>query len=126
MLGREDGEVARILLVEDEVLVRELASEDLGDAGHEVVAAGDGERALEVLEADRRFDLLFTDIRMPGSVDGWELATQARRLIPGLKVIYSSGLSEKSDSVQPGDGILVKPYRPEELSALLDELLPAG
>ena len=118
--------MGRILLVEDEVLVREMVSEDLRDAGHEVIAASNGERALEILEADRRFDLLFTDIRMPGSVDGWQLATQSKRLIPGLKVIYSSGLSEKSDSIEPGDRILLKPYRPSELNELLDELLPPG
>ena len=61
------------------MLVRELAREDLSDAGFEVVDTPDGDRARAILEDDRRFDLLFTDIRMPSQLDGWALASEAKR-----------------------------------------------
>ncbi|GGD87526.1 hypothetical protein GCM10011515_03870 [Tsuneonella deserti] len=108
-------------MAEDEPLLRELAIEDLTDAGHEVVAARNGDSALEVLHGDRGFDILFTDIRMPGQLDGWALATEARRLVPALKVIYSSGLDESSEELGPDDRIIQKPYRLDALLALLGE-----
>ncbi len=116
--------MARILLAEDEVLVRELAFEDLSDAGFDVVAARDGESALAILQDDRAFDVLFTDIRMPGSVDGWQLAEEAKRLIPGLKAIYSTGLDDSDRQLDPGDRLLKKPYRLEDLLDLLRDLGP--
>jgi CheY-like chemotaxis protein len=112
----------RILLAEDEVLVRELAFEDLTDAGFEVVAARNGDAALAVLQDDRGFDLLFTDIRMPGMLDGWELAAEAKRLIPGLKVIYSTGLDETDNGLDATDRLIQKPYRLDALLAVIDEL----
>ena len=115
--------MARILLVEDEMLVRELAREDLSDAGHEVVDTPDGERALGILQDDRGFDLLFTDIRMPGQIDGWQLADEAKRLIPGLKVLYASGLDDGEGRVGEGEKLIGKPYRRE---ALLDCIAEIG
>lgn len=113
--------MARILLVEDEMLVRELALEDLTEAGFEVLPAGDGDQAMAILERDQAFDLLFTDIKMPSSIDGHELAKRAKRLIPDLKVIYASGLA---DVAAPGkdERYLPKPYRRDTLLALLAEL----
>lgn len=113
--------MAKIMLVEDEILVRELALEDLSDAGFEVSALGDGEKALETLRGDSSFDLLLTDIRMPGAIDGWQLADEARRLIPGIRVIYATGLGDADGDVRPEDGLLRKPYRTEELLAAVDE-----
>lgn len=114
--------IARILLAEDEVLVRELAFEDLTDAGFEVVAARNGDAALAVLQDDRNFDLPFTDIRMPGMLDGWELAVEAKRLVPQLKVIYSTGLDESDQGLDPTDRLIQKPYRLDDLLKLLEEL----
>ena len=114
--------MARILLVEDEPLLRELAFEDLSDAGFDVTCAKDGDQALAVLQDDRSFDLLFTDIRMPSDVDGWGLAAEAKRLIPGLRVIYASGLSDQDNELGPKDRYLPKPYRPAALFGLLAEL----
>lgn len=113
--------MARILLVEDEILVRELAFEDLCDAGFDVTATGDGEKALETLREDSSFDLLLTDIRMPGAIDGWRLADEARRLIPGIRVIYATGLGDAEGDVRPEDGLLRKPYRTEDLLAAIEE-----
>lgn len=114
--------MARILLAEDEVLVRELAIEDLTDAGFEVVAAHNGDAAIAILLDDREFDILFTDIRMPGMLDGWELAAEAKRLVPGLKVIYSTGLDESGEVLGPDDRLIQKPYRLDALLRLLAEL----
>ena len=112
----------RILVVEDEVLLRELAVEDLTDAGFEVVAACNGDAALTALQSDRSFDLLFTDISMPGTIDGWELAMAARRLVPGLKVIYSTGLDESDRGLEATERLVQKPYRLTALLAALEEL----
>lgn len=117
--GREMGTV---LLVEDELLVRELASEDLAEAGFEVTAANDGDEALGHLREGRQFDLLFTDIRMPGSTDGWGLAEQAKALIPGIKVIYATGLGEAADDLSSNERYVRKPYNLTDLLKVLGDL----
>jgi CheY-like chemotaxis protein len=107
--------MSRILLVEDEMLVRELAYEDLTDAGHEVTAAGTGDEALSLLRDGHGFDVLFTDIRMPGAVDGWELAAEAKQLSPGIKVVYATGLNDDTQRMAGDERMLTKPYRRHEL-----------
>jgi CheY-like chemotaxis protein len=114
--------MATVLLVEDELLVRELASEDLAEAGFEVTQASDGDEALAHLRDGRQFDLLFTDIRMPGETDGWELAREARRLIPGLRVIYATGLGEAGDGLASEERYVRKPYSLNDLRKVLGEL----
>jgi CheY-like chemotaxis protein len=114
--------MARILLVEDEPLVRELADEDLTLAGHTDVAARDGEEALVILQGDAWFEVLFTDINMPGSVDGWQLAEEARRMIPSIKVVYASGLSDGGRQCGADERRLQKPYRIEDVMEMLAEL----
>ena len=117
-----EAERGTVLLVEDELLVRELASEDLSDAGFEVTQASDGDEALTHLRGGRQFDLLFTDIRMPGETDGWELAREARRLIPGLRVIYATGLGEAGDELASEERYVRKPYSLSDLRKVLGEL----
>ena len=114
--------MGRVLLVEDELLVREVAAEDLGEAGFEVTAASDGDEALAILRQDTGFDLLFTDIRMPGTTDGWELARKARQVIPGLRVIYATGLGEASDGLGPDECYVRKPYNLKDLRKALGKL----
>jgi CheY-like chemotaxis protein len=111
--------MAKILLVEDEMLVRELALEDLTDAGHEVTAAGTGDEALAILQKDPRYDVLFTDIRMPGDVDGWQLAEHARQLAPAIRIIYATGLNDDAGQVRPDERMLTKPYRRNDLLGAL-------
>jgi len=113
--------MARILLVEDEMLVRELAREDLSDAGFDVVDTTDGDRARAMLEEGRGVDVLFTDIRMPSQLDGWQLATEAKRLVPSLKVLYASGLDDDAQ-VGHGERMIAKPYRREALLACIAEI----
>jgi CheY-like chemotaxis protein len=114
----------RILVVEDEFLLRELALEDLTDAGHDVATAASGDEALRILEDDTRFSILFTDIRMPGRIDGWELAREALDRIPGLGVVYVSGYTETVKQLDRNERFLSKPYRSTQLIALLNELDP--
>jgi CheY-like chemotaxis protein len=114
--------VSKVLLVEDEVLVREVASEDLVEAGFEVTAASDGDEALAILREGSLFDLLFTDIRMPGSTDGWELAREAKQMIPGLKVIYATGMGDAGDGLGDGECYVRKPYNLKDLRKALGTL----
>ena len=111
--------MGRVLLVEDELLVREVAAEDLGEAGFDVTAASDGDEALAILREDADFDLLFTDIRMPGSTDGWELAREAKQMIPGLRVIYATGFGDAGDGLAEGECYVRKPYNLKDLRQAL-------
>ena len=113
--------MSTVLLVEDELLVRELAGEDLTDIGFEVTSASDGEEALSHIEQGHSFDLLFTDIRMPGTVDGWQLADRAKAMLPGLRVIYATGLNEAADRLTERERYVRKPYSLKDLrQALID------
>lgn len=109
----------RILLAEDEMLIRELAVEDLAEAGFEVVATGSGDEALAVLEADGDFALLFTDIRMPGEIDGLELARRGKAILPGLRVIYATGYEDGLVDLSSHERCIRKPYTFENLRELL-------
>jgi CheY-like chemotaxis protein len=105
------GRQPRVLIVEDEELVRAIAQDEFTDAGFVVVTAANGEQALEQLQADPGFDLLFTDIRMPGGIDGWSVAERARRIKPDIAVIYATGYSEDQASMVASSIFLKKPYR---------------
>lgn len=122
--------VNTILVVEDDRDVRELAIAVLEDAGYRVLEAASGDEAHRLLLAhpDLRIDLLFTDIVMPGSLDGIDLANAVRALRPELRVLYTTGFADlvrrHGDDELHGT-VLHKPYRPGELqravSALIDE-----
>jgi CheY-like chemotaxis protein len=111
------------LLVEDELLIRELACEYLRDFGFEVTIARDATEALGILHEGNRFDLLFTDIRMPGGMDGRELALEAKRMDDGLRVIYATGYADGGAPLQPGEKLIGKPYT---MSALREALKTLG
>lgn len=103
---------ACLLVVEDEPLVRELIVLELDDAGYDVIEAGDGATALRLLADNPRVALLFTDIRLPGGMTGWDIAERARVLRPGIPVIYATGYSGDDPRLVPGAHFLRKPYRP--------------
>jgi len=111
------------LLVEDELLIRELACEYLRDFGFEVTIARDATEALGILHEGKRFDLLFTDIRMPGGMDGRELAQEAKRMDEELRVIYATGYADGGAPLQRGEKLIGKPYT---MSALRDALKMLG
>lgn len=123
------GGAETILLVEDEELVRRYAREQLTSLGYRVMEAVNGPDALETLRAHEDVDLLFTDVVMPGGMSGRALADEARKLRPGLKVLYTSGYTENAivhhGRLDPGVRLLSKPYRRQTLArhvrAALDE-----
>ena len=111
-----------VLIVEDEDLVREIAQIEFEDAGFRVIEAATGEAALAHLSLDA-VDLLFTDVRLPGEVDGWRVARRARELHPGLPVIYASGFPGDAMDIVPGGRFIRKPYRP---TAIIDAARELG
>ena len=108
-----------ILVVEDNEDVLALAREHLLDLGYQVLTANDGEEALSVLErVEKKIDLLFTDLIMPGSINGLALADQLRREAPHVPVLLTTGYNEElaRGANIPGLDVLAKPYRRAELA----------
>ena len=114
------GHGERILLVEDDDLVREHATRLLESMGYRVTTASNGPEALDLLRKGIACDLLFTDVIMPGGMTGTNLAELARGLRAGLRVLYTSGYTENAivhhGRVDPGVNLLHKPYRRPELA----------
>ena len=117
LVSDADGEV---LLVEDHVLLRRMLSYTLKDAGYPIVEAGNGTDALELLQRGLRPRILLSDVRMPGPLNGLELARRARTLIPGIPVLLMTGYNELSTHEFK---LLLKPYTPEELLNCITEVL---
>lgn len=111
----------RVLLAEDEALLRVMAEEDLIELGCTVHAACDGEAAFAILQSGAQFDVLVTDIRMPGTIDGWDLARRARALLPEIGVIYVSGYPGERRDPLPSSHFIKKPYRFADLEAALGD-----
>ena len=99
-----------VLIVEDEVLIRMLLSDALRQAGYNVIEAANADEAMSVLDTSPSPDVLITDVRMPGSIDGFELAAHVRRTKPRLKVIITSGHAGPDRAVGVADAFLPKPY----------------
>ena len=117
------GLLARtVLVVEDEELVRETITAELQDAGFVVFEAETAERGLEMLE-EKPVGVLFTDIRLPGRTDGWDLAEKARSLYPNLPVIYATGFSAETPRFVPQSVFLRKPYLPSAVLAAIEKLI---
>ncbi len=109
-----------VLVVEDEPGVREIAVQSLAELGYATITAADGPEALQRLHESDRIDLLFSDIVMPGGMSGLELAEQARRMRPELKVLLTSGYATVTgDRLPPDVQLLPKPYSRAELAAHL-------
>jgi signal transduction histidine kinase/CheY-like chemotaxis protein len=124
-LPRGSGET--ILAVEDDEMVRVHVAGELNALGYNVLTARSGAEALEVLRGNLTIDLLFSDVVMPGGMSGPQLAEQALRLRPGLRVLYTSGYTENTvihqGRVDPGVQLLNKPYRRQDLAAKLRAVL---
>jgi len=117
----EGGESVLVVEDDDEVLV--MAVESLEGLGYKVLVAHNGREALEIVKGEEKIDILFSDIVMPGGINGAELAIEARRLRPSIKVLLTSGYSGAALAGQhglPADlPVLGKPYRRDELAAQL-------
>ncbi|MBR1191258.1 ATP-binding protein [Bradyrhizobium sp. AUGA SZCCT0160] len=116
-----------ILVVEDNDLVRAYVEKELKELGYRVIVTRNGREALEVLRQRSEIDLLFTDVVMPGGIFGPELAREASRLRPELKVLFTSGHTEHPvqplDSLDSEAKILNKPYRRNDLALMLRRAL---
>ena len=117
----ESGEA--VLAVEDEPAVLAAVVENLSDLGYQVLSARDAAEALDLLRSTARVDVLFSDVVMPGGMNGVQLAVEAGRLRPGLRVVLTSGYTNEALAGEHGVPIdvpvLTKPYRREELARLL-------
>lgn len=115
-----------ILVVEDDELVLEHVRSLLERLGYRVVTARNGEQALQTLGCGR-FDLLFTDLMMPGGMNGKDLADAAQQLQPGLPVLFTSGYADSTlvhgGRIDAGLELINKPYRQRELAARLRNML---
>jgi DNA-binding NtrC family response regulator len=95
-------------------LVRELVVEALREEGYEVIHAANGEQAMAWCKRQIA-DVLVTDIRLPGEVDGWQIAERCREQDPELQVIYATGFSPVEARPVPGSLTLQKPYQPDRI-----------
>lgn len=111
----------KILVVDDDPDVLDVAGSLLAELGYTVLKAHDSREALRLLETNRDIDLLFTDIVMPGPIDGFDLAERAAQLRPGLRVLYMSGYL-RHEGVWPGS-LLQKPWRRQDLTEAVREAL---
>jgi two-component system, response regulator PdtaR len=124
-LTHSEGPV--ILIVEDEFLIREDATETIEKAGFVVIQAGNADEAIAILEARTDIHVVFTDIQMPGSMDGLKLARFVRDRWPPIRILATSGFVKVgSDDLPSGSVFLTKPYRGPEVVSTLRKLTGLG
>ena len=122
-MGRSASNRPVVLVVEDELLLRMDAVDMIAAAGFEAVEACDADQAIEILEARRDITVIFTDIQMPGSMDGLKLAKAVRGRWPPIKIIATSGRALVNETDLPEGGrFLPKPYSPGQITGVLREL----
>ena len=117
------GKKPVVLFVEDHPIGRYMLSERLSEAGFEVVECETGEDALALLDRRAEVSALLTDLRLPGRIDGWDIAEAARERRPDLPVVYVSAYSYVTPRQVPGSIMLDKPTAPEEIIDALKSLL---
>jgi CheY-like chemotaxis protein len=118
-------EASRILVVDDEWIIRALIAQSLRDAGYDVAEAENGDIAALLLDSGQ-FNVLVTDIHMPGQLDGVALAEHVRRQMPNLWVVFVTGRPDVIRRVIDGglgDAVLSKPFQPEEVVQVVHQLL---
>ena len=112
-----------VLIVEDDPLLRMLSGEMIEEDGYDVVEAGHADEAILILESRPDIDIVFTDINMPGSMDGLKLAHYVRDRWPPVRIITTSGRSALALDVLPSNSqFLPKPYQSSDLTAALHRL----
>lgn len=123
--GTPTGET--VLVVDDEVLIRMLAVEQLEELGYHVLEAGDGPSALKILETAQPVSLLVSDVGLPGGMNGRQLADAARVSRPDLRVLFVTGYAENAvvnhGHLDPGMHVMTKPYEMEAFARKVKELI---
>lgn len=127
--GASDAGTESILVVEDDAQVRLLAAASLKERGYAVTEVTNGAEAITQLDTGAHFDLVLTDMVMPGMLTGRDVAEHALKAWPGVKVLFTSGYADASvmrtGLVQAGARFLAKPYRGGQLAATVRSLLDA-
>ena len=117
--------IRHVLVVEDEPLIRWYAAETIADAGYGTVEAENADVAMRMLEERDDIDCLFTDVDMPGSMDGLELARAVHERWPSIAIVVVSGKRTPSkDQLPPGGRFLAKPYGDADVVGALARLAP--
>jgi CheY-like chemotaxis protein len=118
-----EGGHEAILVVEDDALVRRYVITQIHSLGYTTLEAANAKQALELIDSDAVIDLLFTDVIMPGSMNGRQLADEALKRRPRLKVLFTSGYTENAivhhGRLDAGVLLLAKPYRKPELARMI-------
>jgi CheY-like chemotaxis protein len=122
-MGRAVSPIA-VLLVEDEAMISNLVAEELMDSGFAVHEAATAAEALRYIDGGGEVDVLFTDVNLPGGIDGTELAIKVRERRPELPIVYASGRHGASDlgRMVTRSVFVPKPYRPSDVCVLLTRL----
>jgi CheY-like chemotaxis protein len=116
-----------VLVVEDEGLVRQMSADELADAGYQVLEAANSREAISILETGVRVSVLFTDVNMPGELNGLELAYLVHDRWPRVRLLVTSGGARAGPQDVPDDGRFIsKPYSLRRMCSLVDELVGAG
>jgi nitrogen-specific signal transduction histidine kinase len=122
-----EGGHETILVVEDDKLVRDFVLTQLHSLGYVTLDAANGAEALAIAEAGHEFDLLFTDVIMPGAMNGRQLADEIQKSRPGLKVLFTSGYTENAiihhGRLDSGILLLAKPYRKSDMAVMIRKAL---
>jgi CheY-like chemotaxis protein len=122
-----EGGQETILVVEDDRLVKDYVLTQLRSLGYATLDAPNASEALAIVQAGNRFDLLFTDIIMPGVMNGRQLATEIKKGRPDLKVLFTSGYTENAiihhGRLDSGVLLLAKPYRKSDMARMIRRAL---
>jgi CheY-like chemotaxis protein len=122
----QDSPVLAVLVVEDDPLVRALAVEIVEEAGYVALEASDADEAVAILETRSDIALLFTDINMPGSIDGLKLAHAVRDRWPPIKIVMVSGkVALTADDMPSNSQFFAKPYQASRMISELRSLISA-
>ena len=118
-----------VLVVEDDPLIQTLIDHALGEAGYEPAIVASGEEAVGLLQGNRQhYRALVSDINLKGTIDGWDVARQAREIDPSFPIVYMTGAAAEqwgSHGV-PNSILLTKPFAPAQLVTAISQLLNAG
>jgi PAS domain S-box-containing protein len=117
-----------VLVVDDDPNIRMLLAEVLEELGYNVIEAEDAAQGLAVLQSDRAIDLLITDVGLPGSMNGQQMAAAARAARPGLKILFITGYADKAaaDKAQAGTYTVAKPFALDALANRIKTIISAG
>jgi PAS domain S-box-containing protein len=128
-LGLLSGGTEAILVVEDDGLIRSCVCKQLSNRGYRVIEAQNAAEALEIVESSTPIDLIFTDVVMPGGMDGPTLAERVRAHRPAINVLFTTGYADHAAVARlsaTNANVINKPYRPDALAFAIREAIDSG